>query len=182
STEVLPPPATIGRIGGPYWFVAELTIDQPGTYVLDFGSSSKIGHFRHVVSDAAGHVVSDVQGGIESREPNPFFLRHGRQLDLAAGKYRVVTEVSSPFLLAEPSPMVATLEEYRESIKLGNALVLLCLGIFLGLGIYYAALAAARRRAADALYALFVLGNILYNATALLVFPDLFGMHWFYLV
>jgi len=182
STEALPPLATIGRIGGPYWFVAELTIDQPGPYVLDFGSSSTIGRFRHVVTDAAGHVVSDVQGGIESREPNPFFLRHGRQLDLAAGKYRVVTEVSSPFLLAEPSPMVTTLDEYRESIKSGNALVLLCLGIFLGLGIYYAALAAARRRAADALYALFVLGNILYNATALLVLPDLFGMHWFYLV
>ncbi len=39
-----------------------------------------------------------------------------------------------------------------------------------------------RRRAADALYAVFVLGNILYNGSALLVFPDLFGMHWFYLV
>jgi diguanylate cyclase (GGDEF)-like protein len=60
--------------------------------------------------------------------------------------------------------------------------VLLGLGIFLGLGVYYAALGAARRRAADALYAAFVLGNILYNGTALLVLPELFDMHWFYLV
>lgn len=181
-TDTLPTLATIGRIGGPYWYVAELTIDQAGAYVLDFGSSSTIGRFRHVVSDVAGRVVADVQGGIESRAPNPFFLRHGRQLELAPGTYRVVTELASPFLLAEPAPMIAPLDEYREAIKPGNALVLLCLGIFLGLGIYYAALAAARRRAADALYAVFVVGNILYNATALLVFPDLFGMHWFYLV
>ena len=182
STDALPAVATLSRVGGPYWFVAALTIDQPGHYVLDFGSSSTIGRFRHIVIDAGGRVLFDVRGGIESSEPNPFFLRHGRELDLAAGTYRVITEVSSPFLLAEPYPMIAPLNEYRDSIKAGNALVLLCLGMFVALGFYYAALAAARRRAADALYSVFVLGNILYNGTALLVFPDLFGMHWFYLV
>jgi diguanylate cyclase (GGDEF)-like protein len=182
STDALPALATIGRIGGPYWFVAELTIDQPGRYVLDFGSSSTIGRFRHVVIDATGRVLFDVRGGIESSDPNPFFLRHGREIELVAGSYRVISEVSSPFLLAEPYPTIATLSEYRQSIKAGNALVLLCLGIFVALGVYYAALAAARRRAADALYSVFVLGNILYNGSALLVFPDLFGMHWFYLV
>jgi diguanylate cyclase len=182
STDELPSVPKLGHIGGPYWFVAELTIDQPGQYVLDFGSSSTIGRFRHLVFDAGGRMVADLPGGIESTEPNPFFLRHGREIDVGAGTYRVITELSSPFLLAEPYPTVATLAEYRESIKAGDALVLVCLGIFVGLGVYYAALAAARRRAADALYAGFVLGNILYNGTALLVFPDLFGMHWFYLV
>lgn len=182
STDALPPLAALPLIGGPYWFVGELALDQPGRYVLDFGSSSTIGRFRHVVIDAEGEVVADVHGGIESAEPNPFFLRHGREIDLDAGTYRVMTELSSPFLLAEPHPTVARLNDYRQSIKGGNALVLVCLGIFVGLGVYYAALAAARRRAADALYAIFVLGNILYNGSALLVFPDLLGMHWFYLV
>jgi diguanylate cyclase len=182
TTDALPALATIGRIGGPWWFVAALTIDEPGRYVLDFGSSSTIGRFRHVVTDGAGRVLYDLRGGIESSDPNPFFLRHGREIDLAAGSYRVITEVSSPFLLAEPYPTIAALNEYQQAIKTGNALVLLCLGIFVALGVYYAALAAARRRAADALYSVFVLGNILYNGSALLVFPDLFGMHWFYLV
>jgi diguanylate cyclase (GGDEF)-like protein len=182
ATDALPTLPAIGRIGGPYWFVAGLTIDQPGRYVLDFGSSSTIGRFRHIVIDGAGRVVFDLQGGIESHEPNPFFLRHGRELELAAGTYRVITEVSSPFLLAEPYPTIATLSEYQQSIKSGNALVLLCLGIFIGLGVYYTALAVARRRATDALYSAFVLGNILYNGSALLVFSELFGMHWFYLV
>jgi diguanylate cyclase (GGDEF)-like protein len=182
SADGLPPLASLDHVGGPYWFVASLTVDHADHYVFDFGSSSTIGRFRHVVLDAEGSVVADVTGGIESPAPNPFFLRHGREIDLRAGTYRVVTEVSSPFLLAEPAPTVATLDEYRQAIKAGNALVLLCLGIFVALGTYYAALAAARRRAADGLYAAFVLGNILYNGSALLVFPDLFGMHWFYLV
>jgi diguanylate cyclase (GGDEF)-like protein len=182
TTDALPTLAKLGRTGGRYWFVAALTTDQPGRYVLDFGSSSTIGRFRHVVMDAEGRVLFDLQGGIESAAPSPFFLRHGREIELAAGTYRVITEVSSPFLLAEPYLTIAPLNEYRQSIKAGNALVLFCLGIFVGLGFYYAALAAARRRAADALYSVFVLGNILYNATALLVFPQLFGMHWFYLV
>jgi diguanylate cyclase (GGDEF)-like protein len=180
--DSLAPLATLKRIGGPYWFLAQLTVPQPGRYVVDFRSSSTIGRFRHVVIDSEGRVVSDQRGGIESTEPNPFFLRHGREIELGAGSYRMITELSSPFLLAEPEPTIATVEDYGQAIKAGNALVLLCLGIFLGLGAYYAALAATRRRAADGLYALFVLGNILYNGSALLVFPDLFGMHWFYLV
>src|SRR4051794_38310748 len=60
STDALPALATLGRVGGPYWFVAELTVDQPGRYVLDFGSSSTIGRFRHLVMDAEGHVVFDL--------------------------------------------------------------------------------------------------------------------------
>jgi diguanylate cyclase len=182
NADALRPLATLERIGGPYWFLAQLRVAQPGRYVIDFKNSSTIGRFRHLVLDSEGRVVSDQRGGIESTEPNPFSLRHGREMELGAGSYRVVTEIRSPFLLGEPEPMVATLEDYRQAIKPGNALVLLCLGIFLGLGIYYAALATARRRAADALYAVFVLGNILYNGSALLVLPDLLGMHWFYLV
>ncbi len=182
DTEALAPLAALSRVGGPYWFVARLTVVDPGRYVIDFKNSSTIGRFRHVVLDAEGRLVSDQRGGIESPESNPFFLRHGRELELAAGSYRVITELSSPFLLAEPEPVVAALAPYRQAIKAGDALVLSCLGLFVGLGLYYAALGAARRRAADALYAVFVLGNLLYNGMALLVLPDLFGVHWFYLV
>jgi diguanylate cyclase (GGDEF)-like protein len=182
SVEGLPPLTTLTRVGAPRWFLADLTVPNAGRYVIDFKSSSTIGRFRHVVLDSEGRVVSDQQGGIESRQPNPFFLRHGREIELGAGSYRLVTELSSPFLLADPEPTIAPVEEYEQAIKAGNALVLCCLGVFLGLGAYYAALAITRRRAADGLYAVFVLGNILYNGSALLVFPDVFGMHWFYLV
>jgi hypothetical protein len=61
-------------------------------------------------------------------------------------------------------------------------MVLVCLGIFIGLGIYYACLALMRRRRVHALYALFILGNLLYNGAALLVWHDLFASRWFYLI
>ena len=59
---------------------------------------------------------------------------------------------------------------------------MLCLGVLLGLAFYYAALAISRCNATDALYCLLILGNLLYNGTALPVYSDLFGMHWFYLI
>jgi diguanylate cyclase len=182
-TEAFATIESLDRVGGPYWFVAELSIEAAGRYVLDFGSSSTIGHFHHIIIDAEGHVLFDLRGGIQSAEPNPFFMRHGRELEfMSAGTYRLLTEVNSPFLLAEPAPSIAPLVEYQQSTKLGSALVLFCLGILVGLGAYYAALAAARKRAADVLYSLFVLGNVIYNSTALLVSSQLFGVHWFYAV
>ena len=53
--------------------------------------------------------------------------------------------------------------------------------MFFGLGIYYAALSVVRRRMADGMYALFILGNLLFNGCDLLLFSDLFGLHWIYL-
>ncbi len=168
--------------GGAFWYQAHFQIAHDDTYVIDFKNSSTLGRFKHLVFDASGRLVAERSGGIQQDEENPFFLRHGRELILAPGSYRLLTELSSPFFLGQPEPFLDTLKDYRQSIKAGNALVLLCLGFFLGLGIYYAALAVTRRRVADSMYALFILGNLLYNGTALLVYPDLFGMHWFYLV
>jgi diguanylate cyclase (GGDEF)-like protein len=54
--------------------------------------------------------------------------------------------------------------------------------VFVGLGSYYAMLGLWRRRMAEAMYAVFIAGNLLYNSAALLVASDLFGVRWFYLV
>ncbi len=178
----LEPVATVALIGGHFWQQADFEIDTPGRHVLDFKNTSVIGHFRHIVLDSLMHPVADLQGGIESDEPNPFFLRHGREIDLPAGHYRLLTELDSPFFLAYPQPYLDTLAHYRQAIKPWNALTLLCLGLFIGLLVYYLTLAAVRRRLSDAMYAIFILGNLFFNGSALLVFPELFGMHWIYLV
>jgi diguanylate cyclase (GGDEF)-like protein len=172
----------LARTGGRYFYVAEFSVPSAGRYVVDFKNTSTIGSFHHFLFDARGQRVAHVGGGIQSSEENPFFMRHGREVELAAGRYRLISELQSPFLLGQPEPFVDTLRDYREAIKPSNALVLLCLGVFIGLGVYYATLALARRRLADLMYALFILGNLLYNGSALLLYSDLFGMHWFYLV
>jgi diguanylate cyclase len=172
----------VSRTGGRFIFEADLLIDQADTQVLDFKNSSVIGVFRHWVFDSEGRQVGSAEGGIENNAENPFLLRHGREFHLLPGHYRLITEISAPFFLAHPQPYIDSLAHYRQAIKPGNVLVLLSLGILLGLAIYYSALALIRRSIVDGMYALFILGNLLYNGTALLVYPDLFGMHWFYLI
>jgi len=176
------PVTRINATGGVFRHEAGFDIAQAGTYVIDFKNSSVLGRFEHRLYDARGTLVWRAAGGIESDEPNPFFMRHGRELALVPGHYRLVSRLESPFYLAQPEPYLDTLDHYRQVIKRGNALVLLCLGVFVGLGLYYACLALVRRRRAEAMYAAFILGNLLYNSTALLVLRELFGVGWFYLI
>ena len=179
--EGLTPAAGVALTGGTFLFQADFNLVESGRQVLDFQNTSIIGHFRHYLFDGKNRLVASLEGGIQSRLERPFFLRHGHEIELPAGRYRLISQLSSPFFLAQPEPYLDSLENYRQAIRAGNALTLIGLGIFLGLGIYYAALMLSRRRMAEGMYALFILGNILFSGTALLVFPELFGMHWIYL-
>jgi len=168
--------------GGRFIYRAEFDVAQDVTLVLDFKNSSVLNQFRHRIYNSHNHLVTEVEGGIQSVIPSPFFMRHGREIHLNAGHYRLYTEISSPFLLAQPEPYLDTLQHYRQAIKAGNAFTLFCMGILFGLAVYYAALAIIRNNPTDALYALFILGNLFYNGSALLLFQELFGWHWFYLI
>ena len=170
------------KTGGRYFYQTRFDIDQPEPMVLDFKNSSVIGRFTHRVFDDSGRIVVTEVGGIQSDAANPFLLRHGRELTLRPGRYRLVTEVESPFFLAQPTPYLDTLVHYRRAIRFGNALTLLCLGVLLGLAFYYIALALIRKNQTDALYCAFIVGNLLYNGTALLIYPEFFDFHWFYLI
>jgi len=167
--------------GGRFLFRGSFDIPRDDNYVIDFKSSSTLGNFRHVVLNADGQTVATSHGGIMSTETNPFFLRHGRALVLKAGHYQLVTELVSPYFIAPPQPYIDRLDDYQQSIKLTNALTLVCLGIFIALGIYYSALAGVRLHVAEAMYAVFILGNLVFNSAGLLVLSDLFGIHAFYL-
>lgn len=182
TTDGLTPVEDISPTGGRFLFLSDFEIDTASRWVLDFKNSSVIGRFRHRVLDSGGNLVAQAEGGIQSQAENPFLLRHARELELAPGHYRLVTEIESPFFLAQPRPYLDTLQHYHQGIKAWNALALTCMGILLALCSYYAILAWSQSSVVNAMYALFILGNLLYNGTALLVYPDLFGMHWFYLI
>ena len=174
--------AALNRTGGHYFYEADFEVPAAESLVVDFKNSSVIGRFHHRIFDSQQHLVAEAEGGIQSKVLNPFFLRHGREFSLPIGHYRLITEVTSPFFLAQPRLYLDSLAHYQQAIKLGDALTLLSLGVQLGLMFYYAALAYLRKNQTDALYALFLLGNLLYNGTALLVFPELLDLHWFYLI
>jgi len=167
--------------GGEFWFQGDFVIKKSGRVVLDFKNTNIISHFQHYIFNNKNQLIFYSDGGITSDTNNPFFLRHGRELDLPPGNYRLITYLSSPYYLAQPEPYLNSLKDYRSSIHNGNALTLMCLGIFLGLGLYYFVLAISRQRLADGMYALFILGNFLFFSMSLLVAPQLFNLHWFYL-
>ncbi|MFZ5465751.1 MAG: GGDEF domain-containing protein [Pseudomonadota bacterium] len=170
----------VALTGGHFLFEADFVIAKAGRYVLDFKNTSIIGHFRHHVFDEDQRLVETLEGGIEGQGGYPFSLRHAREIELAAGRYRLISELSSPFFLAAAEPYLDELGHYRQAMKAGNVLTLIGLGIFIGLGVYYAALAAARRRMAEGMYALFILGNLIFFGAALQVLPDILGIHWIY--
>ena len=161
--------------GGTFWHLmpAQVLADQP--LVIDFQNSSVIGLFSHFVIDAQGEPVAAYHGGIQSTEVNRYFLRHGRALSVPPGQYRIFTRVSSPFLLGQLIPALYAEAPYQESLKLSNGLTLMALGMFLALGFYYLILGLVRHHLADLFYSIFIFGNLIYNATALNVFSDVFA-------
>lgn len=167
----------INLTGGHYLYIANFNIDEPDTYIIDFKNTSTVAQFKHRIYSLDNKLIAEMEGGIENATPNPFYLRHGRDISLQPGSYKLISEIISTNFLATPEPYLDHKNAYVQSIKYGNTLTLICLGVFLGLGIYYAALATLRNRLAEAMYACFILGNFLFNGAALLVFSDVLGVH-----
>lgn len=173
---------SVSPTGGHYLYIASFEIHKAQAYVFDFKNTSTIEYFRHQLYDQRGQKVASLEGGIGLRAENPFFLRHGRSVTLTPGKYVLATQLISTNYLAIPEPYVEDQASYMHATKRGNALTLFGLGIFWGLGIYYTVLAASRNRSVEAMYAIFIAGNFIYNSAALLVLSDLLNVHSIYLV
>ncbi|WP_417582963.1 diguanylate cyclase domain-containing protein [Nitrincola sp.] len=169
--------------GGRFVFqsVFEIT-DTDEAVVIDFKNASALGYFHHYVSDKAGKLVAEAQGGIESASDNPFFMRHGREFRLPPGQYQLTTALVSTYFIAIPQPYWDSLPHYREAIKWGSVITLVSLGVLISLAVYYGILAFLRRRITEITYTFFIVMNVIYNGSALLVTPDLFNIHWFYFV
>lgn len=169
--------------GGHFVFQSTLAVTEADKrIVIDFKNASVLGTFQHIIADATGTIVAEAQGGIESGESNSFFLRHGREFRLPPGQYQLTTHLTSTYFIAQPQPYWDNIAHYRQAIKWGNLITLVSLGILFSLGVYYAILAMVRRRTTEIMYTFFILMNLLYNGTALLVTPDLLNIHWFYFV
>lgn len=168
--------------GGNFAFVAKVKVRTSDVLVLDFKNASVIGRFEHYILDSSGQLVETLHGGIQDKTAdNPFFLRHGRELRLTPGQYTIVTSIQSPYFIAQPQPYLDTLPHYRQAIKWGNLLALVCLGVLSSLGVYYGMLAYVRRKLTEFTYAIFIWMNVVFNGMTMLLFPDLFSIHWIYL-
>jgi len=168
--------------GGSFVFKASFDVlesNQP--QVIDFKNASVLGYFHHYIMDSSGKLVAEFDGGIESKTTSPFFMRHGREFELPPGNYQLTTLLTSPYFIAEPQPYWDSLSHYRQAIKWGNFIGLVSIGILFSLGVYYVILAFVRKRTTEIMYTIFILMNVIFSGTSMLITPDLFGLHWFYL-
>ncbi|WP_052132435.1 sensor domain-containing diguanylate cyclase [Vibrio variabilis] len=170
---------SFGLTGGTYTSLLEFKVSHPKNYVIDFRNSALIGKFDHWLFDVEGRLVAHFAGGLLSNEPNPYFLRNGREAMLTPGHYYLITSQASQFNIAPPTPFIMAEEEYIREINLGNTITLLGLGVFVGLFFYYLVLSVTRLSLVDLSYALFIAGNLVFNATTLHVLPQLMGVQWY---
>lgn len=91
--------------GGHFAITSNFNINESKQIVIDFKNTSAIASFTHHIYDDKNQLVAQFKGGIRSSEPNPFFLRHGRNIELKKGHYTLITQLISPFLLAILSPL-----------------------------------------------------------------------------
>ncbi|HYN54837.1 MAG TPA: diguanylate cyclase [Methylotenera sp.] len=171
---------SIAKTGGHFVYIAHFKISNSDEFVIDFKNTSTIAQFRHRIYNQQNQLLATLDGGIENETLNPFFLRHGREIHLEKGDYQLVTELISSSFLAIPEPYIDDRSHYQQAIKYSTTLTLISLGIFFGLGIYYAVLASIRNRLAEGMYASFILGNFLFNSATLLVLADVFAVHSLY--
>ena len=176
GTEV----ASIPTQGGKFVCQSVLNITQANQYVIDFKNTSTIARFQHELVDSHDNRIV-IQGGLNSPEHNPFMLRHGRVVDLQPGTYRLISWLQSPYYLAHPEVYVSSLKHYQQRTHFSAAIGILLVGILLGLFIYFAAIGSVRGHMTERMYALFILGNLVFHAATLGVFNQFFGQYWFYL-
>lgn len=172
--------ASIPLQGGKFVCQSVLKITQANQYVIDFKNTSTIAHYQHEITDSKQQTTI-LKGGLSSKEKDAFLLRHGHIVPLLPGTYRLVTWLQSPYYLAQPEIFVAELGTYQQQTNFTTAASLLLLGVLLGIFTYYFAIGATPGRPTERMYALFILGNLIFQSAALGVFKQLFEWHWFYL-
>ncbi|WP_292780909.1 GGDEF domain-containing protein [Methylophilus sp. UBA6697] len=172
--------ASIPLQGGKFVCQSVLKISHADQYVIDFKNTSTIAHFQHEITDSKQQ-TSIIKGGLSSQENDPLLLRHGRIIHLEPGTYRLATWLQSPYYLAQPEIFVSELSTYQQQTNRTTAASLLLLGVLFGIFTYYAAIGMTPGHTTERMYALFILGNLIFQSAALGVFKQLFAWHWFYL-
>ncbi|MDP8568376.1 sensor domain-containing diguanylate cyclase [Methylophilus aquaticus] len=172
--------ASLPLQGGKFVCSSILKVPETGRYVIDFKNTTTIAHFQHELIDHSGGRII-LNGGISSEDQNPFLLRHGREVHLSAGTYHLITRLNSPYYLAQPELFVSEIHSYQQRINMSSAGALLMLGVLMGIFTYYIGIGMARGHHTERMYALFILGNLIFQGAALGAFSQLLGWHWFYL-
>jgi len=177
----LKPASRVNLLGGSYWLYAELRND---------------GRMPHWVIDPNDTLIDrvDIQvygedGSIRQmrtgyRQPHPYLLHYGQDVDLQPGlRHHVLIRFSSPYYARTPVFSVLQRPAYQQLVAHENVLIIGAMGALLALAVFNFFIYSITRERSSLYYSLYVLCYAVAWGMTFHLSADLFewhNLHWHY--
>nr|WP_315400263.1 ATP-binding protein [uncultured Duganella sp.] len=177
----LKPAPSVNLLGGRYWLLAELRNDsrQPA-WVID-PNDTLIDMVEIQLYGADGGTRRMLTG---YRQPHPYLLHYGRDVDLHPGQtYQVLIRFSSPYYARTPVFSVMPRGAYQQLVARENVLIIGSIGALLALTVFNFFIYSITRDRSSLYYSLYVLCYAVAWGMTFHLSADLFGwhnLHWHY--
>jgi signal transduction histidine kinase/DNA-binding response OmpR family regulator/HPt (histidine-containing phosphotransfer) domain-containing protein len=177
----LKPAAKVDLLGGGYWLYAELRNDsQQAAWVID-PNDTLIDMVDIQVYGADGSTRQMLTG---YRQPHPYLLHYGRDVELQPGqRYQVLIRFSSPYYARTPVMSVLPRGAYQQLVARENVLIIGSIGALLALAVFNFFIYSITRDRSSLYYSLYVLCYAVAWGMTFHMSADLFGwhnLHWHY--
>ncbi|MES2346473.1 MAG: ATP-binding protein [Pseudomonadota bacterium] len=177
----LKPAARVDLLGGSYWLYAELRNDsRQAAWVID-PNDTLIDMVDIQVYGADGSTRQMLTG---YRQPHPYLLHYGRDVELQPGqRYQVLIRFSSPYYARTPVMSVLPRGAYQQLVARENVLIIGSIGALLALTVFNFFIYSITRDRSSLYYSLYVLCYAVAWGMTFHMSADLFGwhnLHWHY--
>ncbi|GJI91158.1 MULTISPECIES: hybrid sensor histidine kinase/response regulator [Duganella] len=177
----LKPAAKVDLLGGSYWLYAELRNDsRQAAWVID-PNDTLIDMVDIQVYGADGSTRQMLTG---YRQPHPYLLHYGRDVELQPGqRYQVLIRFSSPYYARTPVMSVLPRGAYQQLVARENVLIIGSIGALLALTVFNFFIYSITRDRSSLYYSLYVLCYAVAWGMTFHMSADLFGwhnLHWHY--
>jgi hypothetical protein len=177
----LKPAAKVDLLGGSYWLYAELRNDgRQAAWVIDPNDTL----IDMVDIQVYGEDGSTRQMLTGYRQPHPYLLHYGRDVDLQPGqRYQVLMRFSSPYYARTPVMSVLPRAAYQQLVARENVLIIGSIGALLALTVFNFFIYSITRDRSSLYYSLYVLCYAVAWGMTFHLSADLFGwhdLHWHY--
>jgi len=177
----LKPAPKVDLLGGSYWLYAELRNDshQPA-WVID-PNDTLIDMIDIQVFGPDGSARQMLTG---YRQPHPYLLHYGKDVDLQPGqRYQVLIRFASPYYARTPVMSVLPRTAYQQLVARENVLIIGSIGALLALTVFNFFIYSITRDNSSLYYSLYVLCYAVAWGMTFHLTADLFGWHnlqWHY--
>lgn len=177
----LQPATHINLLGGSYWLYAELRNDSRlPSWVID-PNDTLIDMVDIQVYGEDGSIRQMLTG---YRQPHPYLLHYGQDIELEPGqRYQVLIRFSSPYYARTPVFSVVPRTDYQQLVASENVMIIGSVGALLALTVFNFFIYSITRDRSSLYYSMYVLCYAVAWGMTFHMSADLFGwhdLHWHY--